>query len=278
MVARRHRLTSARLALAAVAAAVAALALPGAAAAQPGAPVPAAEATPAAQLQRAADRLARGDHAGAAAVAGAIAQRPDRLEPADRAEAWRIYGLALFFLGRRADAEAALLRYLALDIDAHLDPVLVPPEAIVFFEDVRARHAAELRASRPPPRRRRRAVLNLLPPLGQFQNGDRAKGWTIAATGGLLLAAHVTTYWTLRSWCADDRTCGAGRTDTARAVRVVNLTTGVGVLAVYTYGAIDGFIRHRRRASAELAGDAPDAGFTIAPHGDGALLLFGGTF
>ena len=67
----------------------------------------------------------------------------------DRAEAWRVYGLALFFLDRHDDAEAAFLQYLKLDVEARLDPALVPPEAVVFFEEVASKHAAELRKYRP---------------------------------------------------------------------------------------------------------------------------------
>src|SRR5438270_10051108 len=65
---------------------------------------------------------------------------------ADLAEAHRLAGLAAFFAQNTAGAEQHFLAYLKLDLDGRLDPALVPPEAVTFFEDVRARHAAELRA------------------------------------------------------------------------------------------------------------------------------------
>src|SRR5438874_7564024 len=64
------------------------------------------------------------------------------LSPADVAEAHRLAGLAAFFQHRSADAETHFLAYLRLDLDARLDPALVPPEAVTFFDAVRARHAA----------------------------------------------------------------------------------------------------------------------------------------
>ncbi len=56
------------------------------------------------------------------------------------AEAYRVLGLSLFYQERIEEARAAFLDYLRRDPDAHLDPALVPPEAITLFEDVRARN------------------------------------------------------------------------------------------------------------------------------------------
>src|SRR6185436_13728464 len=98
-----------------------------------------------------------------------------RLGRADLAEARRLRGLAAFFAGNLAGSEIELVAWLSIDLDARLDPSVTPPEAMNFFESVRARHAAELRGLRPKPHRV--GALNLLPPWGQFQNGDRTKGW-----------------------------------------------------------------------------------------------------
>jgi hypothetical protein len=170
------------------------------------------------------------------------------------------------------DAERELLAYLTLDLDARLDPAVTPPEAVTFFEDVRARHAAELRALRPRPRRW--AALNLLPPWGQFQNGNRTRGWVIAGTGVVLLATNLGSYAALRSWCDEsDRTCdGEGsRSDRARRMRVVNLVSGAGLLAVYAYGVIDGFVGYTRAPTR-------DPELHLVPTGDGAALIVTGRF
>src|SRR5262245_25701622 len=113
-----------------------------------------ARADKAADLAAAGQLLANGSYADAASrVAPLLADRT--LLPVERAEALRIHGLATFFLGDRVAAEGSLRGYLELEPDAHLDPALYPPDAVVFFEDVRTRHAGALRIAKPPPKRKR---------------------------------------------------------------------------------------------------------------------------
>lgn len=168
---------------------------------------------------------------------------------ADRAEAQRLLGLAYYFLGDIDRAEQAFLAYLKLDLDGRLDPALVPPEALTFFEDVRSRHAAELRAMRP--RQKRYRVLNLVPVYGQIQNGETTKGIVIGGLEFALAATNVTTYMVLRSWCKRDGfTCESGGDDvpqSARRLRLANYMSGLALIGVYVYGVWDAFRGHRRR-------------------------------
>lgn len=226
-------------------------------------------------LREAARALDASEHQRAADLArGLLAS--DRLQAVDRAEAWRIYGLAAFFLAQHHQAEQAFLEYLKLEVDGRLDPALLPPEVIVFFEDVRARHAAELRQYRPPPVKRRYRALNLLPPVGQFQNGHHKKGWAIAGTGALLLATNIGSFWVLRRWC-DPGTgvCESGnesRTEAARVVRTINQVSGILLLGVLAYGIYDGFHHY---------GAAPDpqtAAVHIHPVAGGGYLALSKRF
>lgn len=187
----------------------------------------------------------------------------------DQAETHRLAGLSAYFLGHYDEAERELLAYLQLDVDARLDPAVVPPEAVTFFEDVRARHGAELRALRPRGRKHH-WVLNLVPPFGQFQNGDRTKGWVIA--GGLFafVATNVTTYFVLRDWCSGEhQLCEPGGTDhagTARKLRIVNTVTGIGAVALYVYGVVDG-IRHYHSSSSLIRVEPTDGGGMVMLSG-----------
>jgi hypothetical protein len=243
------------------------LAVGASAAAAQSAAAPVAAASPASALEGANRALAAGDHDGAIALLAPLDLR--LLAVPDRAEAHRIRGLAAFFLGRHADAERELVAYLKLDLDARLDPATAPPEAVTFFEDVRARHSAELRALRPPARPRRWAGAVLLPPYGQFQNGDRTKGWVIAGTGLALVGVNLGTYITLRSWCDEGTgTCGS-HTDEARRMRTVNLVAGAGLAAVYVYGVIDGMVGYRQASRARL---------DVTPTEGGASLILSGHF
>jgi hypothetical protein len=177
------------------------------------------------------------------------------LDRTDLAEAHRLAGIAALFQQppQREVAEAHFLEYMKLDPEGQLDPALYPPEVIQFFSDVRARHATELRAARPKPKRY--AVLNFLPPFGQFQNGDRTKGIVVGSLLGVFLATNLTTYFVLRSWCTEQSGMGGSsvscddttdRNSSAATLRKLNITAGVGAIVTYLYGVYDGVRGYRR--------------------------------
>ena len=179
-----------------------------------------------------------------------------QLGRADLAEAHRLAGIAALYAQppRKDIAEAHFFTYLQLDYDGHLDPALYPPEVVGFFNDVRARHAAELKAARP---KKRYMALNFLPPFGQFQNGERTKGFVIGGLLATTLIANVTSYALQRSWCTHverdyaSQVCD-GHVDGARIARSIQITSGIGFLVTYVYGVYDG-IRGYRRESRERA-------------------------
>ena len=218
-----------------------------------------------ARLSEAQTRFAEGDYPAAAQIAGPLASDP-ALARADRGEAWRLYGLSLALMGLRAESEAALLEYLKIEPEAHLDPALVPPDAVVFFEDVRARHAGELRIAKPRPRRRRYWLLNFLPPWGQHQNREPVKFWLVGATEALLLGTNITTYILLRRDCRSD-TNECASTERAKLLRTINLASGLVLVPVAIYGIVDGLRGYRRISRAEERTQ-----FTVAPTGDGFVL------
>jgi hypothetical protein len=218
--------------------------------------------------------------ANAAAIAGDWAKVAELVDPllgqpfggpvamADVAEAHRLAGLAAFFQHRSVDADDHFLRYLKLDLDARLDPALVPPEAVTFFEDVRARHAAELRALRPRPRSKRYLVLELLPPFGQIQNGEHTKAWLLGAALGGFAIANVSSYLVLRDWCSSsDKTCDP-HARAADTLRTVNLVSGIGLLATYAYGVYDGVVEYRRQTVSPF----------LSPASSGGIVGLSGTF
>lgn len=209
----------------------------------------------------------------AALVDPLLAPSAPALAPADRAEAHRLAGIAAFFHRAPGEAERQFLAYLRLELDGRLDPALYPPEVVAFFSDVASRHAAELRAMRAVPRANRTWWLSLVPPLGQFQNGDRTKGWILTGALGALLATNLTTYYFLRRWC--DHTDGSGggaltcinddstHTAEARRIRPYNIATGIGFLLTYAYGVYDGVqgYRHHTREHVvrPFVGVSPDS-------------------
>jgi hypothetical protein len=269
---------AARVALAVLALAIAGVST---ARAQPG-------AAPADLLVRAGAALASGENERAATLAGQVARDSRPIARQDRAEAWRILGQATYALGRHGEAESAFYAYLKLEPDAHLDPALVPPEAVAFFENVRAQHSAELAALRPRAKRRRSMWLNFVPLGGQWQNGERTKMWVLGSAGVILLGTNIASYAFLYSWCGSPgrtSTCDDGQgteshAGSARRMQVVNIASGVGLAALYAYSVIDG-IRGYRRWQAEDASQAPEVplmSFGLTGDRDSLLLSVGGRF
>lgn len=253
-------------------------ALSSAAVAQPGS----TPETIAENLVSAADALRRADYDEAAALAGQVAAMLDDIDKIDRAEAWRIYGLSLFFLERNAEAEQAFLQYLLLSARegqrAELDSTQVPPEAIVFFNDVKNRHEAEIDAAFPKPTKKKRWWFNALPMAGQFQNGHTTKAWLVGIGFVAFGATNVVTYAMLNSRCdASDDTCEGGAAS-ARTLKTVNYASGALWLGVTAYYVIDGFIYYfsgRKRSPQERR---DDMSFGVAPTTSGAYLSISGSF
>jgi hypothetical protein len=214
---------------------------------------------PAVALREANAAATAGDWARVSAFVQPLLSR--QLDKADLAEAHRLAGIAALLAQPKheAAAEHHFLAYLRIELDGQLDPALYPPEVVNFFNNVRALHSAELKALRP--KGKRYAILAVLPPFAQFQNGDKVKGAIIGGLLGTLLATNLTTFFVLRSWCTrvsrdghssvtcDDPTDRAG---TATTLRGLNITAGIGLILVGAYGVYDG-IRGYRQDSRERA-------------------------
>jgi hypothetical protein len=207
----------------------------------------AAHAQPAAETLRTAAAAAEaGDWARVTALVEPLADAAGHAVT-ERAEANRLAGLAAFFQQRRVAAEHRFLAFLRVERDALLDPAIYPPDVVAFFNDVKLKHRAELR---PPPVRTARWYLNLVPPVGQLQNGERRKAVVLGGALGALVLTNVTTYLVIRARC--ERVTGSGGSSAVcedgnpTALQTVNLLSGLGALAAYAYGVYDGVVRYRR--------------------------------
>jgi len=182
-------------------------------------------APPDVDVKRARDRYEFGAYADAAgAIREVLSRSPDLPEPL-AIEAWRILGLAEYQLGNKGAARAAFVQLLSIDPDQVLDPFLVPPPVVDFFDNVRAEAEPELAPLRERKKQlkeqerladeaRRRLLaeelirsgppskvivvqehiylLNFLPfGVGQFQNGDTTKGIIIAVSQVVLGAVNL---------------------------------------------------------------------------------------
>jgi hypothetical protein len=191
------------------------------------------------ELKRAKDRFDFGAYADAAGTLRQLLARSPQLTPPEAVEAYRILGISEYQLGDKRAARAAFVNLLSFDPDYALDPFLVPPPIVEFFDAVKKEHEpalAPLRERRrelaeqqrlaeeakrrllaeeqlragPPSKivrvEQRVYLFNWLPlGAGQFQNGDRAKGAAIAA-GQLVLGLVNIAAIVAHNQIADDRT------------------------------------------------------------------------
>lgn len=216
-----------------------------------------------------------GDWARVSALVGPLLT--GQLPPADLAEAHRLAGLAAFFQGQRAVAEAHFVDYFKLEHDSRFDPALYPPEILQFVEQIKSKHP-ELRPR--PTRQKRYWWLNLVPPGGQIQNGERGKAYLVGGLLGAFAVANITSYMVLRSWCTpvsgsngDSVTCdkpgSADHSRSASSLRTLNILSGVGLIATYLYGVLDGTRGYRRQRQLEPF---------LMPAPNGGVVGLGGSF
>lgn len=207
-------------------------------------PCAAGLAAPPADLKRARDRYEFGAYADAAGAVREILARRKDLPEGEVVEAWRILGLSEYQLGDRGAARAAFVNLLSIDPDYALDPFLVPPQIVEFFDRVKREAEPELA----PLRERRRQLkeqerlaeearrkllaeeavrsgppskvvlvqdriylFNWLPfGAGQFQNGDNGKGTAIAVSQVLLGAVNLTAIVAHSEIASGARRCSYG--------------------------------------------------------------------
>ena len=203
------------------------------------------------ELKRAKDRFEFGAYADAAGTLRQMLSRSPALPDAEAIDAYRMLAIAEYQLGDRTAARAAFVSLLSVDPDFALDPFLVPPPIVEFFDRVKKEHepalaplrdrkrdlreqqrladearrrllAEETVRSGPPSKivrvEDRIYLFNWMPlGAGQFQNGDRAKGAAIAA-GQIVLGLVNVSAIVFHNQIAQDRTrtCISGQAGCSR--------------------------------------------------------------
>ncbi len=188
-------------------------------------------------------------------------------------EAHRLLGTAYWFLGRRVEAAQEFTAILNLNPEFQLDPLVVPPGLISFFEkvrrdlssrleEIRRRRQEEERRRRMEEERRRREqmrrlmkeapvmhetvtirehifIFNFFPfGVGQFQNGQSSKGWVLAMTQ--LLAAGVSLgSWYYLQYRYPDGLVPHDEVSLARTIQYVQVGSGVVFWGLWALSAAD---------------------------------------
>lgn len=190
----------------------------------------------------------------------------------DIVKAREMLGLAYFYTGKEAKAKEEFTQLLYLRPRHRLDPFLVPPPAVAFFDQIwndpvmkeklekiekerkeKERIEAEKKTEKPPKTVVRRIYmhsreehhsrfLTLLPfGIGQFQNGHTTKGILLASGGGLALITNVTCIGLLYGLRKRDINGDLYYEDVgaAEALEIVTYVSFGVFLATWAYGIID---------------------------------------
>lgn len=190
------------------------------------------------ELKRAKDRFEFGAYADCAGTLHRWLASEPLLPDEQAVEAYRMLGISEYHLGDQAQARASFVNLLSFDPEFALDPFLVPPPIVEFFdrvkkesepalaplrerrrqlreqqrlaEEARRRLLSDEQARSGPPTKvvrvqERVYLFNWLPlGAGQFQNGDRAKGTAIAAGQVVLGLVNLGAIF-VHNQMADDR-------------------------------------------------------------------------
>ncbi|MCU1283146.1 MAG: hypothetical protein JWM53_6692 [bacterium] len=215
--------------------------------------------TPDAALRSARDEFDFGNYE---AVVGRLRPLVEALElvrelpqKADRLEALRVYGIACTLTGRKTAAEGAFLLLLREEPSTRLDAALVRPEAVAFFDEVRARHRAELLSAYRKNRRPHYWALDLIPLAGQMQNRQWKKAIVFGAVELALLATDITTGVLLNHYEGPAHDFD-GHRSAYEPLRDVNWISFGVLLGVTAAGIVDAFVVGGRRAERDRQTEA----------------------
>jgi hypothetical protein len=273
---------------------------------------PPAAAAPAQELERGKNAFARAQYGRAIELLTPLVYPEVRLESeGEVVQAHRMLGVAHLFENSPEAARREFRRLLELRPDYRFDPLLDPPRVVDFFDLVVKEEEAELAVIEGKRRRREQELaarhardaerlrvpvvvrydrhayaVNFVPfGAGQFQNGQRRKGWLFlsaeAALGGASVAAFATNFALfgvaptrrclamqtpdpsgLPRRCPDDQ---IDRTDEtlSRNLMRTQVVTGALFLAVALWGVLDA-VHHYE----------PDVLISPAPNGLSATARF----
>jgi len=228
--------------------------------------------------------------------------------------AHRMLGVAYLFENKPDEARREFKKLLELRPDYRFDPLLDPQRVVDFFNGVLKEEQATIAAfPKPPPPKPPRVTLpptiiryerhsyavNFIPfGAGQFQNGQRRKGWFFLGTEGALAAISVGAFVTNFALygAAPHRGCSMTQPDgvqcepqaidhsqenTSRALLGVQLVSGGLFWAVAIWGVIDAIHNHKPEVllpddtDGKPARTASTGGrFTLSPGGLGAAWTF----
>jgi hypothetical protein len=256
-------------------------------------------AAPTEELQRGKNAYDRGEFRRAVEIVRPLLYPEIRLQfESQIVQAHRILGVSYLFEKKQAEATGEFRKLLQLSPDYHFDPLLDPPEVVDYFNTVRKEYSAELAQLEAKHKQAERArqrdkeecekvragpafiekrvgrnsfVVNFFPfGAGQFQNGQRKKGWAFLTAEALLGAVSLGAFATnlavyglhpQRACLYDvkDTACPAGAIDhtnenRSRWLTRVQVASGAMFFGAVAWGILDAIYYYRPETQLSLAG------------------------
>jgi len=268
-------------------------------------------------FERGSTAFVRGEYQRAIEILHPLLYPDVRLESeGDVVQAHRMLGVAYLFESKPDEARREFKKLLELRPEYRFDPLLDPQRVVDFFNGVLQEQQKEINdilSKKPPPPPPPRITLpptvlryeqhsfavNFIPfGAGQFQNGQRRKGWFFFGTETALAAVSVGTFATnfILYGVAPHRRCTAqqapgvecppaaidhSQEDTSRALLDVQLVSGGLFFAVAIWGVIDAIRNFQPDVllpddggPGRLRAPAPPGRLLFSPGGVGAAWTF----
>ena len=211
----------------------------------------------------------------------------------DAVRALELLGLASFYLSREDDARRYFELLVRQSPDHLLDPLTVPPPAIRFYEEIRARLSKELERQREAVKqqlereaelrrqanivvervelRRNSRVLAVMPfGAGQFQNDDDLAGFLFLGSELATTAASVALWASVERLRGDSGRFDSRDVNRARQLRTAQVATGAAALGLVIAGAAHGLATFREESEIRKQRLGP----ALTPDASGGALTF----
>lgn len=213
----------------------------------------------------------------------------------DQARAYELLGLAHFYLHEEQKARRVFERLIRLDPQRRLDPLVVPPAAIAFYDRLRTEMADELRAEREAFIRRRREeeerrrrenmveiereyrrnsrLVAVMPfGIGQFQNGDTALGVAFLTTELAAIGLSIGAYLAVEDLRRPTGRFSSADLPRAESLQTVQVASGAAALGLMVLGAAHALLTFEEHTEVQERVIRPGPGPAGAPIG--ASLIF----
>lgn len=149
-------------------------------------------------------------------------------------KAHQYLGICYYILDQKLAAENEFRAILREDSNYTLDPLFTPPDIVGFFESLRKESKVEIQ------KKKALFVLNFVPfGVGQFQNGQKTKGYILLGTEGAALITSFVTYYARKTMEVSPNSYEKRDVDLARRLQDVQLAAFWVFVGAGIYGIVD---------------------------------------